>query len=266
MRSRGRSRAARRDDRVDVAVEVGERPRAVRPTGSSRPMFEQLGELRDRARRQPRATRRIAARRRVLGRARRRACPRCRRCPAMITSSVIACMRGASANGSPIGQRSISRSAASAIISRVALRPPRRGTAAAAACAGACGARPTRGEHRVRSDDRPQRRLAGQRGRLLRLGGEQRLDVVGVARDHAGRSWTIARCIRKTSPSSRRARKTNSIWRTLKRSVCSGARQRDRRRAAAGRSASSARAGRRRRGGPLLGCVGRGGGGASSSD
>ncbi len=37
--------------------------------------------------------------------------------PAMITSSVIACIRGASANGRPIGQRAISRSAASAIIS-----------------------------------------------------------------------------------------------------------------------------------------------------
>ena len=37
--------------------------------------------------------------------------------PAMITSSVIACMRGASANGLPSGQRSISRSVASAIIS-----------------------------------------------------------------------------------------------------------------------------------------------------
>ena len=36
--------------------------------------------------------------------------------PAMITSRVIACMRGASANGVPIGQRSISRSAASEII------------------------------------------------------------------------------------------------------------------------------------------------------
>ena len=37
--------------------------------------------------------------------------------PAMITSRVIACMRGASANGRPVGQLSISRSAASAIIS-----------------------------------------------------------------------------------------------------------------------------------------------------
>ena len=37
--------------------------------------------------------------------------------PAMITSSVIACMRGASANASPTGQRSISRSAAAEIIS-----------------------------------------------------------------------------------------------------------------------------------------------------
>ena len=36
--------------------------------------------------------------------------------PAMITSSVIACIRGASAIGSPTGQRSISRSAASVII------------------------------------------------------------------------------------------------------------------------------------------------------
>ena len=37
--------------------------------------------------------------------------------PAMITSRVIACMRGASANGWPTGQRSISRSVAAAIIS-----------------------------------------------------------------------------------------------------------------------------------------------------
>ncbi len=36
--------------------------------------------------------------------------------PAMITSSVIACIRGAIANGSPTGQPSISRSAASTII------------------------------------------------------------------------------------------------------------------------------------------------------
>ena len=38
--------------------------------------------------------------------------------PPMITSSVIACMRGASANGRPTGQPLISRSAASAIIRR----------------------------------------------------------------------------------------------------------------------------------------------------
>ena len=37
--------------------------------------------------------------------------------PAMITSRVIACIRGARAKGRPIGQRSISRSAAAAIIS-----------------------------------------------------------------------------------------------------------------------------------------------------
>ena len=36
--------------------------------------------------------------------------------PAMITSSVIACMRGASDIGRPTGQRSISRSATSEII------------------------------------------------------------------------------------------------------------------------------------------------------
>ena len=35
--------------------------------------------------------------------------------PAMITSNVIACIRGASANGRPVGQRPISREAASAI-------------------------------------------------------------------------------------------------------------------------------------------------------
>jgi hypothetical protein len=36
--------------------------------------------------------------------------------PDMITSSVIACIRGASAIRSPTGQRAISRSAAAAII------------------------------------------------------------------------------------------------------------------------------------------------------
>ena len=45
-------------------------------------------------------------------------------------------------------------------------------------------ARPDRGEHRVGADDRPQRRLARQRGRLLRLRGEQRAHVVRVTRDH----------------------------------------------------------------------------------
>jgi hypothetical protein len=45
-------------------------------------------------------------------------------------------------------------------------------------------ARADRGQDRVRADDRPQRRLAGQRGSLLRLCGEQGAHVIGVAGDH----------------------------------------------------------------------------------
>ena len=60
--------------------------------------------------------------------------------PAMITSRVIACIRGASANGRPTGQPSISRSAAVGDRPACSARSPRRGRGAAAACAGACGA------------------------------------------------------------------------------------------------------------------------------
>jgi hypothetical protein len=45
-------------------------------------------------------------------------------------------------------------------------------------------ARADRGEDRFGAEDRLQRRLAGQRWRLLGLGGEERADVVGVAGDH----------------------------------------------------------------------------------
>ena len=44
-------------------------------------------------------------------------------------------------------------------------------------------ARADRGEHRVRAQDRPQRRLAGQRRRIRGIGRQQRADVVGVAGD-----------------------------------------------------------------------------------
>jgi hypothetical protein len=45
-------------------------------------------------------------------------------------------------------------------------------------------ARAGRGQDRVGTDDRPQRRLAGQRGVQLRARGEQRADMVGMAGDH----------------------------------------------------------------------------------
>ena len=103
----------------------------------------------------------------------------------MITSSVIACMRGASANGRPTGQRSISRSVAVGDHLRVALdRLAVEGRQQQLALAHV--ARADRGQHRVRADDRPQRRLAGQRRRLLGLGREERAHVVGVAGDRPG--------------------------------------------------------------------------------
>jgi hypothetical protein len=40
-----------------------------------------------------------------------------------------------------------------------------------------------RRQHRVRPDDRQQRRLGGQRRHVLGLGGEQRAHVIGVAAD-----------------------------------------------------------------------------------
>ncbi len=84
------------------------------PTGSSRPMFISSASC---------ASGQVEAASRYLV-AMRSPCsgvPRCGRpsmpkMPAMITSSVIACMRGASENGLPTGQRSISRSATSEII------------------------------------------------------------------------------------------------------------------------------------------------------
>ena len=81
-------------------------------------------------------------------------------------------------------------------------------------------ARADRGQHRVGADDRPQRRLAGQRRRLVGLGGEERLHVIGMRGDHRARR---ARCPASGRPrrGARRAPKTNSIWRWLKRSVCS---------------------------------------------
>lgn len=44
--------------------------------------------------------------------------------------------------------------------------------------------RPVRGQHRVWPHDRAQRRLSGQRGHQLGLGGKQGADMVGVTRQH----------------------------------------------------------------------------------
>ena len=128
------------------------------------------------------ATRRLVAIRSRYSGVPRSGRPSMPKIPAMITSSVIACMRGASANGLSIGQLSISRSVASAIVCCVVLDrlAVKRGQQQLAL---AHVARADGGQDRVRAEDRPQRRLAGQRGRLLGLGGEQRAHVVGVAGD-----------------------------------------------------------------------------------
>jgi hypothetical protein len=102
----------------------------------------------------------------------------------MITSSVIACIRGASANGLPTAQRSISRWSGDVdhlhvTLDRLAVEGGQEELALAHV------ARADRGQDRVGPDNRPQRRLAGERGCLLGLGGEERAHVVGVARDHS---------------------------------------------------------------------------------
>ena len=62
------------------------------------------------------ATRRFVAKRSQCSGVPRSGRPSMPKIPAMITSRVIACIRGASAKGRPTGQREISRSAASEII------------------------------------------------------------------------------------------------------------------------------------------------------
>ena len=92
-------------------------------------------------------------------------------------------MRGARAKGRFSGQRSISRSVAARDHLRVALdRLAVEGRQQQLALAHVALA--DRGEDRAGAEDRPQRRLAGQRGRQLGLGGEERADVVGMAGDH----------------------------------------------------------------------------------
>ena len=90
------------------------RPSQVRPNGSSWPMFIHSASFAPGIV-EPRNTSRIAVRNACssvpgLGR------PSIPKTPPMITSSVIACIRGASAIVRPTDQRPISRSAASAII------------------------------------------------------------------------------------------------------------------------------------------------------
>ena len=169
----------------------------------------------------------------------------------MITSSVIACIRGASANGR--AERPAVDLALGGVgdhlrvaLDRLAVEGRQQQLALAHV------ARAERGEDRVGADDRPQRRLAGQRGRLLGLGGEERAHVVGMAGDRPGRRASTSR-MRKTSPSSRRAPKTNSIWRWLKRRICSsggswidGRRRQRRRLARLDRAGGRGRAPRRR--------------------
>ena len=102
--------------------------------------------------------------------------------PAMITSRVIACMRGASAKGSFSGQRVDLALGRLGDRLRVALdRLAVEGRQEQLALAHVALAE--RGEDRVRAEDRPQRRLGGERGRFVGLRREQRADVVGEAGD-----------------------------------------------------------------------------------
>ena len=89
------------------------RPRRVIPTGSSRRTFISsaiwaIGLVESQ-------TRPLIVERSCPSLLRGAGWPSMPKMPAMITSSVIACIRGASAKGLPTGQLSISRSAASAI-------------------------------------------------------------------------------------------------------------------------------------------------------
>ena len=130
--------------------------------------------------------------------------------PAMITSSVIACMRGARAKGVPSGQRSISRSAASAIICvYCSIASPWKGGSSSLRW------RRWRGPIAVRTELGP---TIGRSGDSPVSEGACSGFAVNSERTWSG--WLviagppgIVPCIWKTSPSSRRPRKTNSIWR-----------------------------------------------------
>ena len=169
--------------------------------------------------------------------------------PRMITSSVTACIRGASANGSPSGQRSISA------------RRPRRSSPRSAATAspwngGSSSLRwrmwraPTEVSTELGPRIGPQRRLAGQRRRIVGLGLEQRPHVVGVAGDDeplaAGRDAGAA-TRRRTGG----GRSSKVIGRRREAQTLQRRRQRRARAAAGsacpGRPARRARAGRRDR-------------------
>jgi len=85
-----------------------------RPTGSSRPTFMSSASWAPGM--SDAAISDFVAVRSACSRVPRAGRPSIPKMPAMITSSVMACMRGARENGRPIGQESISRSVMSAII------------------------------------------------------------------------------------------------------------------------------------------------------
>ncbi len=136
----------------------------------------------------------------------------------MITSSVIACIRGARAKGLLTGQRSISRSAAAAIICVYwSIASPWKGGSSSLRW------RMWRGPTAVRTELDP---TIGRNGDSPVSDGASSGFAVKSERTWSG--WLVMTGppgimprIRKTSPSWRRARKTNWIWRWLKRSVCS---------------------------------------------
>ncbi len=102
--------------------------------------------------------------------------------PDMITSSVIACIAGASGNGSPSGQRVDLAFGGLGDHRGVALdRLAVEGGQEQLALAHVLGSEQR--QDRVRPDDRAQRRLAGQGGRKRGIGREQGAGVIGMAAD-----------------------------------------------------------------------------------
>ena len=140
--------------------------------------------------------------------------------PAMITSSVMACIRGASANGFPTGQPSISRSAASAIICayRATASPWNGGRRS-------LRWRRWRGPIAVRTEFGPTIGRSGDspvsEGACSGLAVKSDLTWSGWLVTTTCSSRSMVR-IRNGSPSSRWARKTNESCLVLKRTVWTG--------------------------------------------